>query len=443
MQTECKCLGVVVGTNGKHTDQFYRFRWVDCQLEPLRQCPKSKYDLEECLKHLPESLNETYERILVGITHNRSERAQRILSLLCFSSRPLTVGEVIDAIAVDIHKAERYDCDRKLEGADDLLRICPGLIEVGPFHRTVTTDGVVGTQTVRVAHFSVQEYLLSDQIKQSRAADFALSGPMQHAQICKTCLLYLNNDDFVRQTLSPGLLQEYPLAKYAAHWWHYHYRQANTGLDNQIDNRLFKQLSEKILALLTVKNALERWIRLHDPNPLWSTVVNIYNLHKSVFATPTYYAASLGLEGPLAGILSGSLADVNSQGGRYGSPLQAASRCGHEKVVQLLLDKGADVNMQRGVFGSALNAASVNGHEKVVQLLLNHGADMNMQGEEYGNALSTASVAGHDKIVQILLDYGADVNTVGPFGNALQAAESRGHKKVMQLLLDNGAAMNA
>ena len=47
-------------------------------------------------------LDETYKRMLVGIDTHCQERAQRILTLLCFSSRPLSVIEIIEAIAVDI-----------------------------------------------------------------------------------------------------------------------------------------------------------------------------------------------------------------------------------------------------------------------------------------------------------------------------------------------------
>lgn len=36
----------------------------------------------------------------------------------------------------------------------------------------------------------------------------------------------------------------------------------------------------------------------------------------------------------------------------------------------MLVEKGADVNAQRGRFGNALQAASQRGHEKVVQLLM-------------------------------------------------------------------------
>jgi ankyrin repeat protein len=43
-------------------------------------------------------------------------------------------------------------------------------------------------------------------------------------------------------------------------------------------------------------------------------------------------------------------------------------------VVQMLLDAGADVNAQGGHFGTALQAASARGHEKLVQMLRAAGA---------------------------------------------------------------------
>ncbi|KAJ7818834.1 vegetative incompatibility protein HET-E-1 [Mycena olivaceomarginata] len=137
-------------------------------------------------------------------------------------------------------------------------------------------------------------------------------------------------------------------------------------------------------------------------------------------------------------------ADVNAQGGKYGNALQAAASRGHDKIVQVLLDKGADVNTQEGEYGNALQAAASGGHDKIVQVLLDKDADVNTQGGEYGNALQAAASQGHDKIVQVLLDKGADVNAQGgEYGNALLAAASQGHDKIVQVLLDKGADVNA
>ena len=73
-------------------------------------------------------------------------------------------------------------------------------------------------------------------------------------------------------------------------------------------------------------------------------------------------------------------------------------------MVELLLAKGADVNAQGGRYGTALQAALYRGHEEVVELLLAKGADVNAQGGRYGNALQAASVYGNKKVIELLLD---------------------------------------
>ncbi|KAJ7735413.1 ankyrin repeat-containing domain protein [Mycena maculata] len=136
-------------------------------------------------------------------------------------------------------------------------------------------------------------------------------------------------------------------------------------------------------------------------------------------------------------------ANVNVQGGTYGTALQAVSYTGHERVVQLLLEKGADVNVQGGFYGTPLQAASSNGHEAVVQLLIEKRANVNVQGGEYGIGLQAASYNGHEGVVQLLLKKGADVNVQGGiFGTALQAASCNGHEAVVQLLVKNRANVN-
>ncbi|EXJ88027.1 hypothetical protein A1O1_04954 [Capronia coronata CBS 617.96] len=207
----------------QHTDGV--FRLVECQLRRLRQCPQSGKMVEKYLRTLPATLDEIYERMLCSIEN--PEEAQQILSLLCYASRPLSVDEVNEALAVDIDDLECYDPERRFTGGpDDVLLICPGLVAIN-----LRNDGV---QEVRIEHFSVQEYLLSDRIRSGRAADFALLGPLQHGRISKTCLLYLQHDEFLYQTLTPDLLKQYAFARYAAEFWHHHYRQADGQFAQQL-----------------------------------------------------------------------------------------------------------------------------------------------------------------------------------------------------------------
>ncbi|GFP56049.1 putative ankyrin repeat protein L93 [Trichoderma asperellum] len=66
--------------------------------------------------------------------------------------------------------------------------------------------------------------------------------------------------------------------------------------------------------------------------------------------------------------------NVNAQGGKYGSALQAAAYSGQTASVSLLLSKGAHVNARSGKYCSALNAAVIAGNWDIVQILLDAGA---------------------------------------------------------------------
>ncbi len=101
--------------------------------------------------------------------------------------------------------------------------------------------------------------------------------------------------------------------------------------------------------------------------------------------------------------------------------------------------------------GTALSTASAKGHVKIVQLLLESGADVNQNRIDlrsaYCSALTAASAGGHINIVQLLLESGADVNlkSEGPYsryGIALAAASINGHTNVVRLLLESRANVN-
>lgn len=88
--------------------------------------------------------------------------------MLCFAARPLTVPELIEGVVIDI-SSTRLNLKRRLQNADDIHDICLGLVDI-----TLNTDDRAGLdvpmQTVRIAHFSVQEYLESQRIQSQKAA---------------------------------------------------------------------------------------------------------------------------------------------------------------------------------------------------------------------------------------------------------------------------------
>jgi hypothetical protein len=284
--------------------------------------------------------------------------------------------------------------------------------------------------TVQIAHFSVQEYLESGRITDAKAARYALSSALAHAEIARICCLYL---------LDPGLPNGIPireiakrcsLAQYAASYWHKHYCNV-AGAQDQVDDLALK--------LFTEPDALRTWTGLYLLLPPRALM-----LHATLpsIDLQLFYASQLGIEKIVhmlisleqAGCLEGQR-QANTDSGRYADALSVASAKGHEAIVQTLLDAGADVNADDGM---ALHAASVGGHDAVIQKLLDAGADVNAGN---GVALHAASIRGREEIVQKLLDAGADINARD--GIALRVASDEGHKAVVQTLLDAGAEESA
>ncbi len=107
-----------------------RFHWVEYQFTALDSCARSKRHLDTLLASLPRSLDATYERMLLNISAESVEDARRILTMLCCATRPLTLQEVIEAVAVELGNDPRLNIDGRLDDEGEIHRICPGLIEI-------------------------------------------------------------------------------------------------------------------------------------------------------------------------------------------------------------------------------------------------------------------------------------------------------------------------
>lgn len=395
-------------------DLSRRFRWVECQFRSIIDCPQSEDLLDQLLVSLPRSLDETYERMLLNIPHTAKSYARRMLCLLCGTKRPFTLEELIDGIAVELDPRPSYNRKRRLKNAAAIQQVCPGFLDLD-------LDPKTGHTLVRIAHFSVQEYLESERISQQKASSFSMRRPDVHREIARICLTVL---------LEPAPIglseysRQYPIASYAAKYWSNHYKDGTRDVEAESQ------------ALLLMQNRLERW-------------VSLWNLDRedgkrsSIVPTSLYYASSLGLYNIVCGLIVDTSADVNAYGGTHGTALQAAAAHGHKEVVQLLIDRGANVNAKGGADVNALQAAVIHGHKEAVQLLLNHGANVNDYGGHMGYPLFAALHDNKEEIVQLLLDGGASVHVAGGvYGTALVTAAIHGSSEVIQLLLDRGANVN-
>ncbi|KAH9172311.1 hypothetical protein EDB89DRAFT_1886149, partial [Lactarius sanguifluus] len=89
---------LVIKTLSEQADGM--FRWVYCQLEMLRLCLRSR--VRQFLNELPDSLDETYERVLKEIHKTNQVYAQRLLQCLTVAIRPLRVYELAAILTFDV-----------------------------------------------------------------------------------------------------------------------------------------------------------------------------------------------------------------------------------------------------------------------------------------------------------------------------------------------------
>ena len=434
---------------------WHRFRWVYCQLQELRKSKSTKpKSVKAALLALPATLDETYQRMLNNIKEDDRPYALTLLRWLAYAQSPPSLDELAEASIIDLTGDTGSGGVVDIEdrgGWGDTLEILAGLVIIEGASKGETGNEIIRSDApddskdyrsvmhdsqwikkdtkVRLAHFSVKEYLESPRILASDAKYFHLEPAKEHRFLTQSCLVYLMHySDSSYKTSTRQDLAEFPLLEYAAKRWGYH-----ASLQQWSS-------STRELSVLTSEVRKRDWLLVHDPDQLW---VRPFEIHTRSIGTALYCAGLLGLETLVQELLIAG-ADTNAQGGRCGNALQVASERGDEKVVQILMDAGADVNAQGGLYGNALQAASERGDEKVVQMLMDAGADVNAQGGFYSNALYAASARGHEKVVQMLMDAGADVNAQGGFySNALYAASARGHEKVVQMLMDAGADVNA
>jgi hypothetical protein len=106
---------------------LYRFRWVECQLDTLRKCRRPR-DVEKALNELPETLDETYNRILRNIPPQDRNDVFSIIQMLAVSYRPLTLDEVSEALSIDFESETVNREDVGLMDKYDILKICSSLV---------------------------------------------------------------------------------------------------------------------------------------------------------------------------------------------------------------------------------------------------------------------------------------------------------------------------
>ena len=143
--------------------------------------------IREILQDLPVGLAQTYERILIKISNGplpKQEIALRAFRWTVCSRRPMKADELQEAVAFDSSDMS-WDRD-KIPDENLMIETCRGLL---------VRDK--GNRTVRFAHHTVQQYLLSA----PAVRDHFLVSPRSEAEafVGQVCVAYLCFSDFETQ----------------------------------------------------------------------------------------------------------------------------------------------------------------------------------------------------------------------------------------------------
>ncbi|KAM0258592.1 hypothetical protein ACHAQJ_003763 [Trichoderma viride] len=456
------------------------FQYIRCQFDALYNL-STVAEIRQALQNLPVGLGTTYDRMLLNISTNFQSRVINSLKWLAFSLSPIHVDWLAEIFTLRPECALPSDGTEKLFSINDILKYFSSLI-------------IVSDLEVRLAHFSIKEYLTSTQIANGPALAFGFTEVDAHLHIAHSCLAYhLQHADNTQQ------LNYQQLGYYAGRQWARHLEMTSTTLwPSDIIQKATYALdarSKSLAKMISLMRAKVHHQNLFLMRPLcftaWQNLsglttmllscgpgTNIYFTQEDLDVALQYAAfggsletvqrlleegAQINAEDDISEITlqatayrnykaayyDGSQHDPNNNTqfnlagiSEYGSALQAAASAGRLEVVKLLLDNGADIDAQYGKHGSALHAAAAKDYIDVVKFLVGRGADIRARSSEAGSVLASAMGHYHDqRCFHFLLEKGALEKDSGE--TALSKAAAERCWDACHLLLNKGANVNA
>ncbi|KAK8113552.1 hypothetical protein PG984_014078 [Apiospora sp. TS-2023a] len=403
------------------------FRWAACQFDILNRC-LDRQSIRRQLNDLPRTLSDTYTRILHGIEIEYRHHTNRLLRFLLYSKYPLSLDQVVDALAVDTteHRHARFHRINRMPIPEDILRCCSSLVVLYRARDIHEENPVFPNSTekntyVRLAHFSVQEYLLSDPTMAEHLNE--ITSRTEIVQVCLSylfsiCHIYMQGGEFARgedENVNDSMWKIhnwYPFSYYSARNW-----AEQAKIIELSENATLPLVTEFFSDREAVK--FSSWIYPPDDhgNGLFP-----YNIDALYYASCTRLVHS-------ARVLLDNGAPVNAPSECWYNPLHAASMKGHEPMVKLLLDRGAAIDTDNGS-GTALDLAIRYQRESIVELLLARGANTELDSDK-GTHLCCAIRYGKFSIAKILLAQGAKIT-----GDVLRCAARWGNIDFIHLLFD-------
>lgn len=273
------------------------------------------------------------------------DRAINILRWILFASRPLSVRELAEALALPAHEIlADFAMDRIPQHLDQdfvdhqILRLCGSLIEV---RRHSSRPWKVTRATVHLSHFSVKEYLINEMDKSSASELRLILNPLQgHEELARACLQYLcfrrfsNTDErwirgWNRQYRALPRIGGYDFLSYCAKEWVTHVNALRGSMTTVLPQLKKLLLDPEMSGNFSLSAIAREQIETGDP-----------------VQHPLYYMALWGIDVGLTLIMNNGFGTGCAES-TYTLAVRAAVSRGHDRVVEILMDAADEKNSER------------------------------------------------------------------------------------------------
>ncbi|KAL8310354.1 hypothetical protein RB597_010275 [Gaeumannomyces tritici] len=342
--------------------------------------------IEAAIRSIPKDLDALYRTLLQSMKLD----SLKLIQWICFSTRPLTTGELQWAMAVDpngTHKSldecRRSDDFITNDKIDRRIKVLShGLAEIMPSSNA---------KVVQFIHQSVKDFFVETGLSVLDSSSTSAIG-MAHHRLSKICIRYLAMEEIGQSTSYK--LRDFPFLRYATTSWVTHAKQS--------DSRSVRQ-EDLLECFAWPSNALvDLWVRVYRTLE--------YSRDRPVKGTTLVHVTSkYGMVGALSVLLQradqiGTDTGIDSKDEDGRTPLWWATENGHEAVVKQLLGTGnIDINSKDNNGQTPLSWAAWKGHEAVVkQLLGTNKVDVDSKDNNGQMPLSWAARNGHEAVVKLL-----------------------------------------
>ncbi|EPE05936.1 ankyrin repeat-containing protein [Ophiostoma piceae UAMH 11346] len=411
------------------------YLWVHLTLDWInKEIGLRNSDIRDIALHLPQTVDDAYEKILSRIPDSDRGEAEKLLHIIVAAARPLTLQEIDEAVAVEHHHQSHNELSLRGDHIDKYVRDICGLFvtiidsRIYLLHQTAKEFLQPKDKGTGAPGDDNQKWKHSLQPQKSEGVLF---------QICAAYLLLSELKVTMQSEDVNNYVERFPFLEYASTNWALHHRSSSpqdTDMPHSLIYPASKGGTESSMADLL-------WFRVY-----WSTK----DTQCPVFFTPLMAAAFFGLESSVKLLLKEGKQQIRLVSDPHGrTALSWASENGFDRVVRLiiphptqyrlkaklLLFSDSIVSEQDKEGMTPLHYAALNGYGKIVDLLVKAGAKSNVRDHIGGTALTYGLISQHHDIFQKLQKQASEEDVRNTLTDLLFSAVERDNKSVVRQVL--------